>query len=112
MRREAEEGDRPGSVVAFAQPAASTGDVPPAGVEQVALNGMAEPGADDPVDVARVVAVVEGEQIEVARSIRWRRPLETVEPRVSDDAAGGDERWADDRHPGLAPGLFAGRAHA
>jgi len=52
MRREAVEGDRPGPVAALAEAAGVPRHVPATSVEQVALNGVVESGARDPVGVA------------------------------------------------------------
>ena len=82
MRRKAVGGDRPGPVAALAEAASVPRHVPVTSVEQVALNGAVESGADDPVDVVGVVAVVEGEQIEIAALIRRRRSFETIEPVI------------------------------
>jgi hypothetical protein len=56
MRREAVEGDRPRPVAALAEAASVPWHVPVTSVEQVALNGVVQSGARDPVDVAGVVA--------------------------------------------------------
>jgi hypothetical protein len=61
------------------------------------------------MDMAGVLTVVERQEIEVARGIRWCGPEGSVQTGVRDDAAGWDERRADDGNPRLASSLFARR---
>src|SRR5438552_12322832 len=103
MRGEAIEGERPRAVASLPEALDAARDVPDTWIELVALNSLPSPGADDPMEVATVLSIVERQQIEVGT--HW---LGSIEVGVRDDAVSGNQWRADDCNPDLPRGLLGG----
>jgi hypothetical protein len=86
MRREAIKRDRPWSVAANSQLATASRHVPPAAIEELSLGASASPCSHDPVGMTGVLAVVERDEVQVARRLRRRRSIRAIQARVGDDA--------------------------